>query len=59
MSMEKAIEHKKEKREQYRGSKSFDVSCRNHGGCGYCEGNRKYQFTKLIQKSKDMMKDSE
>lgn len=28
----------------YRGSKVFDSSCRNHGGCGYCEGNRTFKF---------------
>jgi len=40
MSLEKAIEHGKEHRKQYRGSKRFDCSCRNHGSCGYCERNR-------------------
>lgn len=56
MSLEKAIKHKKEKREQYRGSKSFDSSCRNHGGCGYCESNRTFGFKRLIQQSNDMLK---
>lgn len=27
-------------RNAYTGSKRFDKSCRAHGGCGYCEGNR-------------------
>jgi hypothetical protein len=40
MSLEKAIEHKKEKRKPYRGSKRFDHTCRNHGSCSYCEDNR-------------------
>lgn len=40
MSLEKAIQHKKEKRKPYRGSKAFDCSCRNHGSCSYCENNR-------------------
>lgn len=44
MSLDKAIEHGKEKREPYRGSKRFDHSCRNHGGCKWCEGNRKHKF---------------
>jgi hypothetical protein len=35
MSLEKAIIHGKEHRKQYRGSKRFDCSCRNHGSCGY------------------------
>ncbi len=55
MSLEKSIVHGKENRKEYRGSKSFDRSFRNHGSCGHCESNRKYQFTKLIQKSKDMI----
>lgn len=32
MAFTKAIEHKKEHRKIYRGSKAFDASCRNHGG---------------------------
>ena len=42
MGLEKAILHGKEKRKPFRGSKRFDRSCRNHGGCGYCECNRKF-----------------
>lgn len=38
--LDKAIESGKEHREPYRRSKRFDRSCRNHGGCGYCEDNR-------------------
>lgn len=40
MGLEKAIAHGKEKRKPYRKSKAFDYSCRNHGGCPWCEGNR-------------------
>lgn len=40
MSLYKAIYNKKEKRKQYRGAKLYDKSCRNHGGCPYCENNR-------------------
>ena len=40
MSLDKAIKHGKEHRKPYRGSKAFDKSCRNHGGCPYCESNR-------------------
>lgn len=46
MSLEKAIEHGKEKREHYRGAKSVDKSCRNHGGCPYCKSNRAYRSEK-------------
>ena len=38
--LDKAIEHKKEKRKPYRGSKAIDHTCRNHGSCSYCESNR-------------------
>ena len=44
MSLDKAIEHKKEHRKPYRGSKAIDPSCRNHGGCPWCEENRKHKF---------------
>lgn len=40
MSLDKAIAHGKEKRKPYRGSKRFDGSCRNHGGCPACEASR-------------------
>ena len=44
MSFDKAIEHGKERRKPYRGSKAIDPSCRNHGGCLWCEENRKHKF---------------
>ena len=44
MSLDKAIEHGKEKRKPYRGSKAFDHTCRNHGGCLWCKENRKHKF---------------
>lgn len=46
MSLEKAIQNKKEKRKPYRGSKAFDCSCRNHGSCSWCESNRLIADTK-------------
>ena len=44
MPLDKAIEHGKEKRKPYRGSKAFDSTCRNHGSCKWCEENRKHKF---------------
>jgi hypothetical protein len=52
MSLDKAIEHKKEKRKQYTKSQAFDASCRCHGGCSYCEGNRTF-FDKKRRKRAD------
>lgn len=46
MSLEKAIKHGKEKRKQYYGAEAFDSSCRPHGSCPYCEGNRKFSGRK-------------
>lgn len=41
MSLNKAIEQGKEHRKQYYWlSKSYVKSCRNHGGCPWCLGNR-------------------
>lgn len=39
MAMDKRIEHGKEHRKQYHGAKAVDKTCRNHGGCPYCESN--------------------
>lgn len=44
MSLDKAIKYGKEKRKPYTGSKLYFVSCRNHGGCPWCEDNRKHKF---------------
>lgn len=52
MSLDKAIEHGKERREQYRGAKAVDCSCRNHGGCPWCLGNRTFRTKRLVEKSK-------
>ena len=46
MSLDKAIEFGKEKRKQFRKSKRFDRTCRNHGKCPWCEGNRTFQARK-------------
>ena len=50
MGLEKAIEHGKEHRKHYRGSKRFANSCRNHNGCPWCEGNRLHN-TKIREQS--------
>ena len=45
----KSNNKKKEKRKPYRGCKAIDWTCRNHGSCGWCRGNRKYSSTKRQQ----------
>lgn len=52
MSLDKAIEHGKEKRKPYSGSKAFDRECRNHGACEFCVGNRTIKFTRKEQAAK-------
>lgn len=52
MSFLKAIESGKEHRKAYRGSKVFDKTCRNHGACSYCKGNRLHNATKRNKEAK-------
>lgn len=54
MSLYKAIKYGKEKRKPYRGAKSVSGSCRNHGGCSWCEGNRLHSSKVREEKYKDM-----
>lgn len=51
MGLDKAIEHHKEKREQYRGAKACDKTCRNHGSDDWAKDNRLYRSNKLLEKS--------
>ena len=50
MSLDKAIEHGKERREKFHGSKGFDPTCRNHGTCPSCEQNRKIQLLRELER---------
>jgi len=61
MSLDKAIEFGKEKRAQFRKSKRFDRTCRNHGKCPWCEGNRTFQARKEHKRiqSLEKLEDSE
>ena len=52
MSLDKAIEHGKEHRKNYHGSKAFDRTCRNHGGCEWCKENRLHKYRKKILSKK-------
>lgn len=57
MGLERAIEHGKEHRKPYRRSKAFDASCRNHGGCSWCESNRLHGQRCKELTAKEEMKD--
>jgi len=58
MSLDKAIEHGKEHRKQYRGSKAIDRTCRNHGSCEVCKGNRLYKSKKIAEAIKSREEDA-
>ena len=49
MALNKAIRSGKEHRKEYRGSKAIDCTCRNHGGCPWCTGNRTYKNRKRLE----------
>jgi hypothetical protein len=55
--LNKAIEHGKERRKPYRGSKAFDKTCRNHGSCDWCKENRLHKFKKEEEKTLDKLKE--
>ena len=57
MGLDKAIEHGKEKRKPYRGNKSIDKSCRNHGGCEWCHENRIHKYRKKVEALKERQED--
>lgn len=57
MSLNKAIEHGKEKRKKYRGSKAIDCTCRNHGSCEWCRGNREYKNLKRKESANEQKKE--
>ena len=59
MSLNKSIEHGKEHRKPYRGAKAVDSTCRNHGGCDWCKGNRMYRNDKQNLKIEQKIKDYE
>lgn len=59
MGLEKAIEHGKEKRKPYIGTKAVDCTCRNHGSCEWCKGNRLYKNNKKELKNEQELKEYE
>ena len=55
MSLDKAILHGKEYRKQYTGCRAVDKSCRNHGDCPWCQGNRHYKNNKRMIGLKELL----
>ena len=57
MSLDKAIEHGKEKRKPYRGTKAIDCTCRNHGSCTWCRDNRLHKRLKDKEASRQALEE--
>ena len=57
MSLNKAIDHGKEHRRPYKGAKAIDRTCRNHGSCEWCQGNRHYANQKKAQTAENKLKE--
>ena len=55
MALDKAILYNKERRTPYRGAKSIDKSCCNHGTCVYCQMNRRYKNIKRLNSILDKL----
>jgi len=58
MSLKKAIESGKERRKPYKGSKSWDSSCRNHGSCSWCERSRTHNTKKKLSAAKQQIEET-
>jgi hypothetical protein len=56
MSLDKAIQHGKEKRKQYRGAKAFDPACRNHGDDDWSKTTEPFKANGLNNKQKQKLK---
>lgn len=57
--LDKAIEHGKEHRKPYRGSKAIDKTCRNHGSDDWAKDNRLYRANRLEEKAKQDIETAE
>ncbi len=58
MGLEKAIASGKERRAEFRKAKAVDRTCRCHGGCRWCEGNRKHAVELAKQSADDALEDA-
>lgn len=58
MSLAKAIASGKEHRKEYRKlAPRIDKSCRNHGGCQWCTGNRLYTTKRELERTSQMLQE--
>lgn len=59
MSFDKNYPNRKDWRKPYRKSKAFDASCRPHGTCGWCQGNRQHQYNRQMDLVDSLMEEWE
>lgn len=59
MSLDKAIEHGKEKRRAHHGAKAVDRTCRNHGTCPYCERGRMHKARRETERMREAEREYE
>lgn len=57
MSLDKAIEHGKEKRKPYYRAGKYDPTCRPNGGCSWCKNNRHHKNKKKECACKEELKE--
>lgn len=55
--LDKAIASGKERRKPYIGMKAIDHTCRNHGSCFRCEGNRLHKYRAALVRMKQEEKE--
>ena len=57
MSLNKAIEHGKEKRKPYRGAKAMCSACCNHGSDDWDLNDRVHKYRKVETSAQEQLKD--
>lgn len=57
MSLDKAIKYKKEHRKEYYDSRAIDSTCRSHGSCPWCMGNRFHKYAKQTIDAKQQLEE--
>lgn len=55
MPFDKEYPNRKDHRQPHRGAASFDRSCRNHGSCPWCAGNRTVATERRIENAADAL----
>ena len=57
MALTKGIKYGKEHRKEYYDSRAVDRTCRSHGSCPWCRGNRFHKFDKQAVSSTQQMRE--